>query len=104
MAKWTIGNYNRFIGAARRARPGLSVKEARTTYRRFAERLGHPAFQTDIKNHPRIFSQESKVAQLQRAEEIIRSGKILRFRHARARREREEDEWEVGGKADYAEE
>lgn len=116
MAKWTIGSYNRFIGAARRARPGLTLKEARTTYRRFKEALGHPVFQTDIRKHPKIFRGEAKIAQLQRAEEVLREREETGAKEIETDAEdffesdmpepepREEDEWEVGGKADYAEE
>jgi hypothetical protein len=99
MARWNLGSYNRFIGAARRERPDLSVNAARALYREMHSKLDRPVFSSDIQNHPRIFErlateQQSREAQEDAEEfyeEMPDEEDLIDI----------DEEWEVGGKADY---
>jgi len=98
-AKWTIKNYNLFIGAARKERPGLSVKAARSLYRSMRENLKSPVFRTDIVKHPVIFRREAEKTEFKIAKEKAEEF----FEEMPEEIEPgEEEEWEIGGKADYA--
>lgn len=99
MARWSIGSYNRFISAVRKDRPGTSVKDARAIYTQFRNRLDRPVFQTDIKKHPRIFSQEATRAEFNKADRV--SEEFFEEMPDEVELD-EEEEWEIGGKADYA--
>ena len=98
-AHWTIKNYNLFISAAREQRPGLTVSNARTLYTLMRDRLGQPVFRTDVEKHPRIFQQETEKAEFKAAKETAEE-----FYEEMPEEEEplEDDEWEIGGKADYA--
>lgn len=97
-AKWSIKNYNLFIAAARRERPDLSVSGARAVYRSMRQDLGHPVFRTDIGKHPRYFSRSAESAIRIEAEKTMEEF----FEEMPEAEELEEnEEWEIGGKADY---
>jgi hypothetical protein len=53
MAKWTLGSYNRFLGAAM-TRHGLTRKQAAEMYREARDKSGSPVFRTYLDKHPRI--------------------------------------------------
>lgn len=56
-----VRSYWAFIKAVR-AEHGLSLKEARATYKSVSERLGRPAKGVDVARHPRITKQEAERA------------------------------------------
>ena len=53
MSKWTLGSYNKFLGAAMTGH-GLTRKQAAQMYREVRDKSGKPAFRTYLKQHPRI--------------------------------------------------
>ena len=53
MSKWTLGSYNRFLGAAM-TRHGLTRKQAAEMYREVRDKSGNPVFKSYLKQHPRI--------------------------------------------------
>jgi hypothetical protein len=61
MARWSIGSYNRFIGASVR-KYGHSVAVAREQYRQMRGKLNRPVFRTDLKAHPKISAGAAKRA------------------------------------------
>jgi hypothetical protein len=61
MAKWTLGSYNRAIGAAM-TNYSLTRREAAQWYRELRGLKGSPVFRTDIKSHPRWSKKASELA------------------------------------------
>jgi len=53
MARWTIGSYNRFLGASM-SRYGLARRQAAQHYREMRGNLKRSVTRADIANHPRI--------------------------------------------------
>jgi len=53
MARWTIGSYNRFLGASM-SRYDLTRKQAAQHYREMRGNLKRSVTRADIANHPRI--------------------------------------------------
>lgn len=61
MAEWTIGSYNRFLGASMRSH-SLTRKGAAQHYREMRQHLGRSVFRTDLSKHPRIAKREAEQA------------------------------------------
>ena len=53
MARWTIGSYNRFLGASM-SRYDLTRRQAAQHYREMSGNLKRSVTRADIANHPRI--------------------------------------------------
>jgi hypothetical protein len=102
MAKWTIGSYNRFLGASMRDF-NLTRKEAAQHYREMKQHLSRSVFRTDLSKHPRIAKRGAEQAKekVKPPAQTVKEWEEILEEALRKRAELEEDEY--GGGADYGE-